>query len=107
PGTTRVKRDEFHDRIADGVAADMLGGPAVGESGQVVGFLTVGSSATAGTSPDVNLVGPDEIRAALKTVSIDPHRGPTDTTYEAAMHNYKNKLYAAAIPSLAQTLGLH
>src|SRR6185295_10810841 len=35
------------------------------------------------------------------------HRGPTDAVYENAMHNYKNRLYTPAIPSLTQTLKLY
>jgi hypothetical protein len=105
-----VKRDEQYASLSSGIRAGMVGGPAVGERGQVVGFLrdrSAGTGAGADRPADLVLVGPETIRAALTTAGITPHRGPTDGAYENAMHNYKNKLYAASVPSLSQVLRLY
>jgi len=104
-GSAVVKRDEDYDPQATALTNGLRGGPVVGEHGQVVGFLSEGKDQDG--KDNLVLVGPTAIRAALTATGIDPHRGPTDTVYENAMHNYKNKLYTPAIPSLAQTLKLY
>jgi hypothetical protein len=104
-GAADVKRDEKYDALTKGIGGGLLGGPVVGELGQVVGFLT--DKAQNGAAPDLALVGPPAIRAALTAAGIEAHRGPTDVAYEDAMHNYKNRLYTPSIPSLTQTLKLY
>jgi hypothetical protein len=104
-GSTVVKRDEDYDLLTTGLSNGLRGGPVVAEHGQVVGFLSEGKDKDG--KDNLVLVGPTAIRDALTAAGIDPHRGPTDTVYENAMHNYKNKLYTPAIPSLAQTLKLY
>ena len=37
---------------------------------------------------------------------MSPHGGPVDTSYEAAMHLFKNGAYAAAIPGFTKALEL-
>jgi len=104
-GSAVVKRDEDYDLLTTGLGNGLRGGPVVAEHGQVVGFLSEGKDKDG--KDNLVLVGPTAIRDALTAAGIDPHRGPTDTVYENAMHNYKNKLYTPAIPSLAQTLKLY
>jgi hypothetical protein len=106
-GATQVKRDEFFEPLRADMAAGMLGGPVVGERGQVVGFLTERSGAGKGAPPSLGLIGPEAIRKALAAVGVTPHRGPTDIAYETALHNYKNKRYTPAVPNLTQTLNLY
>jgi zinc-ribbon domain len=90
--------------LVNGMNAGVAGGPVVGERGEVVGFLI---RRPGGSPSDLSLVDPATIWAALAAAKIIPHSGPTDSAYESAMHNYKNKLYSAAIPSLTQTLKLY
>jgi hypothetical protein len=100
-GKSKVKLDETIPAQLAVLRAGAEGGPVVGETGEVVGFLKTGDSGT------ITLVGPDKIHAALKEANVVPHSGPTDTAYEAASHNYKNALYTAALPGLAATLKLY
>ena len=103
-GSTELKRDPEYNGLVTGMGTGLAGGPVVGERGDVVGFLI----RRPGAAPtDLTLVEPAAIRAALDTAKITAHSGPTDGAYESALHNYKNQLYAAAIPSLSQTLKLY
>jgi hypothetical protein len=103
-GSTELKRDKWLTALAAAMGTGVAGGPVVGERGDVMGFLI---RRPGGSPSDLTLVQPAAIRAALSAAKIDPHSGPTDSAYESAMHNYKNKLYTAAIPSLAQTVKLY
>jgi hypothetical protein len=110
PGSSELDRGRSEDdkplfpALVNGMGAGVAGGPAVGENGEVIGFLI---RRPGGSPSDLTLVDPAAIRAALGAAKIFPHSGPTDSAYESALHNYKNKLYAASIPSLAQTLKLY
>ena len=79
------------------------GGPVVAESGQVVGLLT--GPPRAGT-PAPDLVGVASILAVLKKAGVSPQNGPVDTSYERAMHAFKNGGYAEAIPYFNQALSV-
>jgi hypothetical protein len=100
-----IEKDEFQPKLAKAVAAGVWGGPVVGETGRTSGFLEVRPVAGGKLEPYMTDVG--EIRKALAAAQVEPRRGPTDAVFEAAMHNYKNQAYAAAIPSLNQTLKLY
>jgi hypothetical protein len=102
--TPALLHDTFYNTIVNNMDVGFAGGPVVGERGEVVGFLV---RRPGGSPSDLSLVDPAAIRAALGTAKIAPHSGPTDSAYESALHNYKNKLYTAAIPSLAQTVKLY
>jgi hypothetical protein len=101
----QIKNDEFAPKLVSAVQAGVWGGPIVGETGQTAGFLQVRSNSTGGT--DLYLTDAKAIREALRAAAVQPRRGPTDAVFEAAMHNYKNKIYAPAIPSFTQTLKLY
>jgi hypothetical protein len=103
-GATELARDAEYPRLVTDMAAGTLGGPVVGESGEAVGFLV---RRRTGADTQLTLVGPDTIRKALADAKIKAQSGPTDSSYNSAMHNYKNKLYAASIPDLTQTLKLY
>ena len=103
-GATELARDAEYPRLVADMAAGTLGGPVVGESGEALGFLTRHGT---GADTQLTLVGPEAIRTALTAAKVKPQSGPTDSSYNSAMHNYKNKLYAASIPDLTQTLKLY
>jgi hypothetical protein len=105
-GATEVDKDEDYDPLVKALGAGLLGGPVVGERGQVVGFLA-GAAGPADLASGLVLVGPDKVRAALTKANVDARRGPTDAVYESAMHNFKNKLYPASIPSFEQVLSYY
>ncbi|MFG1926320.1 trypsin-like peptidase domain-containing protein [Cryptosporangium sp. NPDC048952] len=92
--------DDYLAQLKTGFTSGMSGGPVVSEKGEVVGFL-------AQSGNDIKLVGPDAISEALAAVGVEPERGPTDLTYENALHNYNNQLYTAAAPNLEQVLKLY
>jgi hypothetical protein len=101
-----VEKDKFQPKLATAVAAGIWGGPVVGETGVTTGFLQVRPPDPDGKRvPYMTDVG--AIRKALAAAQVEPHQGPTDAVFEAAMHNYKNHAYAAAIPSLEETLKLY
>jgi hypothetical protein len=100
-----VQKDEFQPKLASAIQAGIWGGPVVGETGDTTGFLQVHPGADGNLEPYMTDVG--AIRKALAAAQVEAHQGPTDAVFEAAMHNYKNKSYAAAIPSLKETLELY
>jgi hypothetical protein len=100
-----VVKDEFQPKLATAIAAGIWGGPVVGETGDATGFLQVRPGEDGKLVPYMTDVG--AIRKALAAARVEAHQGPTDAVFEAAMHNYKNKSYAAAIPSLKETLNLY
>src|SRR4051794_7973605 len=81
----------------------MHGGPVVAEEGQVIGFLE--PDANSAPAPG-RLIDVGAIRGVLSEAGVTPRRGPVDTSFEAAMHPFKNGGYAAAIPSFKATLAL-
>ena len=100
-----IKKDDLQPTLAKAVAAGVWGGPVLDEPGQAAGFLQVRPNAAGDLVPYMTDV--TEISKALKEVKVESRQGPTDAVFEAAMHNYKNKSYAASIPSLTQTLKLY
>jgi hypothetical protein len=102
-----IEKDKLQPALASAVAAGVWGGPVVGEGDRAPasGFLQVRKDAAGKFIPYMTDV--KAIRTALAEADQEPGRGPTDAVFEAAMHNYKNKSYAAAIPSLEQTLKLY
>jgi hypothetical protein len=101
-----IEKDKFQPKLATAVAAGIWGGPVVGKTGVTTGFLQVRPPGPDGKQvPYMTDVG--AIRKALAAARVEAHQGPTDAVFEAAMHNYKNHAYAAAIPSLEETLKLY
>jgi hypothetical protein len=100
-----VDKDDLQPKLVTAIAAGIWGGPVVGETGRTTGFLQVRPGEDGKLEPYMTDVG--AIRKALAAVRVEPHQGPTDAVYEAAMHNFKNHAYAAAIPSLEETLKLY
>jgi hypothetical protein len=103
----QIKQDKFAPKLSKVVALGVWGGPVVAEQGgRTIGFLQVRPNKAGGLDP--YLTDAKAIRAALAAAKVvEPHRGPTDAVFEAAMHNYKNKQYELAIPNLARTLELY
>jgi hypothetical protein len=101
-----MKPEEAADaaKLATGLTAGMRGGPAVAEDGQVIGFLA--PEANSGPPPATagRLVDARAIREVLSAQNITPRRGPADSSFEAAMHAFKNGGFAAAIPGFKATL---
>lgn len=102
PGGDQLKRDEFFAPATKLLSQGMAGGPVVAEKGQVIGFFV---KPPGNNSP--RLVSATAITAALSSVGIAPQRGPVDAVFEDASHSFKNRLYAASIPSLQRTLALY
>ena len=93
-------------QLADGLTAGMFGGPVVAEQGQVVGFLVPEAGSGPPPAAAGRLVDVGAIRGVLSAGGVTPRRGPVDTSFEAAMHAYKNGGFAAAIPSFKAALAL-
>jgi hypothetical protein len=101
-----IEKDELQPKLASAIAAGIWGGPVVGTTGDTTGFLQVRPPGPDGKQvPYMTDVG--AIRKALAAARVEPHQGPTDAVFEAAMHNFKNHAYEAAIPSLEETLKLY
>jgi LPXTG-motif cell wall-anchored protein len=92
--------------LAAGLPAGMLGGPLVAEQGQVIGFLVPEADSGPPPAAPGRLVDIGAIRDVLSAEGITPRRGPVDTSFEAAMHAFKNGGFAAAIPQFEATLAL-
>jgi hypothetical protein len=110
PGATVLKTadltaDDVKDaaKLKAALENGFAGGPVVAERGQVVGLLP-GPVAAGKAAPDLVTVA--AILPVLKSAGISAHGGPVDTSYEAAMHLFKNGAYAAAIPSFTKALEL-
>ena len=106
--TKDVKPEEAADngRLAEGLRNGMLGGPAVAEKGQVVGFLVPEAGSGPPPAQPGRLIAADSIQKLLDKAGIKPHQGPVDTSFERASHNFKNDYFQAAIPDLQATLKL-
>jgi hypothetical protein len=102
-----IEKDDLQPALGKAVAAGVWGGPVVSEGARApaTGFLQVTFDAP--DKPIPYMTDVKAIRKALAEAKQEARRGPTDAVFEAAMHNYKNKGYAAAIPSLNQTLKLY
>lgn len=80
------------------------GGPVVDggtSGGQVIGLIP-GPAAPGQAVP--TLVGATTILKVLANAGVENRPGLTDAQFEAAMHHFKNKEYAASIPGLKNTL---
>jgi hypothetical protein len=93
-------------RLAAGLTAGMRGGPVVAEEGQVIGLLAPEAGSGPPPAAPGGLVDVGAIRGVLSAEGITPRRGPVDTSFEAAMHAYKNGGSAAAIPNFKAALAL-
>jgi hypothetical protein len=102
-GGPEIKRDRYRPQLSEAIIAGVWGGPVVGATGRVSGFLAVRQQA----DHDPYLTDVQAIRKALAAAKIEPRRSPTNTVFEAALHNYNNQAYQAAIPSLEATLELY
>ena len=112
-GATVLKTENLDEKetkanvdLAAGLPAGMRGGPVVGEQGQVVGFLVPEADSGPPPAAPGRLVDVGAIRDVLSAEGITPRRGPVDTSFEAAMHAFKNGGFAAAIPNFEATLAL-
>ena len=90
--------------LAKSVNEGLAGGPLVAERGQVVGLFTPPIDSD-GSAP-AHIVPAPDIRAALEASGADVQGGPVDASFEAAMHQFKNKGYAASIPNFTAALQL-
>jgi hypothetical protein len=112
-GGTALKSQELDEaetkgaaRLAKGLARGMQGGPVVAEGGQVIGFLATGPGTGPPPAPSGRLVDVGKIREVLAKDGVTARRGPADTSFEAAMHPFKNRAFAASIPNFKATLAL-
>ena len=103
--TVDLTADDVKDaaRLKVALAQGIAGGPVVAERGQVIGLLP-GPVRAGQPAPD--LVGVAAILPVLKAAGVTPHAGPVDTSYESAMHLFKNGKYAAAVPGFKNALQL-
>ena len=103
--TTGLDAQDVKDaaHLKQALSQGLTGGPVVAERGQVIGFLA-GPPRAGRPAPD--LVSAAAILPVLKTAKVVPHSGPADTSYEDAMHLFKNGAYAAAIPGFTKALEL-
>jgi hypothetical protein len=100
-----IQNDNLLPSLVNAVQVGVWGGPVVSERGQTTGFLQLRFTGTRATG--LYLTNAEAIKEALTAAGVQAQRGPTDAVFEAAMHNYKNKIYGPAIPSFEQTLKLY
>jgi hypothetical protein len=113
PGGTVLKTEKLDEKetqasidLAAALPKGLLGGPLVAEQGQVVGFLVPEADSGPPPATPGRLVDVGAIREVLAAEGITPRQGPVDTSFEAAMHAFKNGGFAASIPNLKATLTL-
>jgi Trypsin-like peptidase domain len=102
--------DEYLPKLEAGLRDGARGGPLVAaETGQVTGLLSLPADLTGAASKTAKpeFVDAKRIREVLTSVRVEPKRGPTDTAFEVAMHDFKNKLYTSPIPSFQRAIELY
>jgi hypothetical protein len=100
------KETKANTDLAAALPQGLRGGPVVAEGGQVVGLLEPEADSGPPPASPGRLIEVGAIREVLSAARISPRQGPVDTSFEAAMHAFKNGGYAAAIPNFKATLGL-
>jgi hypothetical protein len=112
-GSVLQSGDMPPDEAAGNVAlADSLkngihgGGPVVAEQGQVIGFLVPDANSGPPPATAGRLVDARAINEVLSAAKVTPRRGPVDTSFEKAMHAFKNGGFAAAIPDFKAALAV-
>jgi hypothetical protein len=93
-------------KLAPAVKDGLRGGPVLAEQGQVIGFLEPEAGSGPPPATAGRLVDAGAIRDVLSADGVTPRRGPVDTSFEAAMHAFKNGGFAAAVPNFKATLAL-
>jgi hypothetical protein len=93
-------------RLASGLTAGMRGGPVLDEQGQVIGLLTPEAGSGPPPAAPGRLVGIGAIRTVLSKEGVTPRRGPVDSSFDAAMHAFKNGGFAAAVPGFKAALAI-
>ncbi|MGN6634878.1 MAG: hypothetical protein ACTHJ6_05365, partial [Oryzihumus sp.] len=81
-------------------SATTAASPSASASPSPAGTATLPPAATP------RLVTAAAITAALRAATVTPHRGPVDTSFEQAMHLFKNRGYAGSIPGFRNALAL-
>jgi hypothetical protein len=97
-GSAMLRKELGHGVEGGPVVA---GGGKATSSGQVVGLLP--APAPPG-QPVPTLVGATTILDVLKSAGVENRPSVTDAQFEAAMHHFKNKEYAASVQPLKDTL---
>lgn len=93
-------------QLGGNLRTGMDGGPVLGEQGQVIGFLAPDAGSGLPPAAPGRLVDVGMIRVVVSAQGVTPRRGPVDTSFEAAMHAFKNGGFAAAVPSFKAALAL-
>ncbi len=103
--TTGLDAQDVKDaaRLKAALHEGLEGGPVLAERGQVIGLLP--SPAAPGSAAPA-LVGVASILPVLQKAGVSPHGGPADTSFEAAMHLFKNGGFAASVPGFTKALEL-
>jgi len=85
----------------------MSGGPAIDDSGRVVGLISFTLLQSSGESGAKYLRTIDDIKAALAAAGVTPARGPVDKTFAEAMDLYWDNHFTAAVPAFQKVLDLY
>ena len=103
--TTGLDAEDVKDAARLNVALHqgLQGGPVLAERGQVIGLLPSPAAPGSAAPP---LVGVASILPVIQKAGVSPHGGPVDTSFEAAMHLFKNGGYAASVPGFTKALEL-
>ena len=103
--TTGLDAEDVKDaaRLNAALHQGLQGGPVLAERGQVIGLLPAPPAPGSAAPP---LVGVASILPVLQKAGVSPHGGPVDTSFEAAMHLFKNGGYAASVPGFTKALEL-
>ena len=103
--TTGLDAEDVKDaaRLNIALHQGLQGGPVLAERGQVIGLLPAPAAPGSAAPP---LVGVASILPVIQKAGVSPHGGPVDTSFEAAMHLFKNGGYAASVPGFTKALEL-
>ena len=103
--TTGLDAEDVRDaaKLSAALNQGMAGGPVLAERGQVIGLLPSAPPPGSAAPPLVTI---DSVLPVLAKAGVSPHGGPVDTSFEAAMHLFKNGGYAASVPGFTKALEL-
>jgi serine protease Do len=82
------------------------GGPAINNSGQVIGIVSFALLTTEGEAAQEYLRPAEDIRAGLSAAGVEPQQGPVDSAFREAMELFWDNHFSAAVPKFREVTSL-
>ena len=82
------------------------GGPAINNSGQVIGIVSFALLTTEGEAAQEYLRPAEDIRAGLSAAGAEPQQGPVDSAFREAMNLFWDNHFSAAVPKFREVTSL-